>query len=394
MDALQANDSAISVAATNRGVSANSAEVAPSNTNTKPDEAQSSPAMNSYFQLSPEDQAIQDLEHSSAAQQAQDGIDVDSGTDGQSVSDAGYETDSIGTGTTSLASSIRNYAFENGRRYHRFREGAYNFPNDDSEQEREDMKHAMVVNLCQELHYAPIGSNPQNILDLGTGTGIWAIEMGEIYPSAAVMGVDLSPIQPRWLPPNVRFMVDDVESEWLKPANYYDYVHGRNTVMAIKNWPKLMATVLDHLKPGGWFELQEIYHFPQCHDNSMPVDNMVAQYWEFVAQGLANLGVNFKATLLLTDMMHEAGFTNVSTRVFHVPIGVWPKNKVLKQVGLYWRTILMDGLEPIALGPFTRGLGWSKAQVDVYLVEVRKAYMDNSVHSHMPLYIICGQKPM
>jgi hypothetical protein len=35
--------------------------------------------------------------------------------------------------------------FENGRRYHRFREGAYNFPNDESEQEREDMKHAMML---------------------------------------------------------------------------------------------------------------------------------------------------------------------------------------------------------------------------------------------------------
>ena len=71
---------------------------------------------------------------------------------------------------------MRNYAFENGRRYHRFREGAYNFPNDDSEQDREDMKHAMVVNLCQQLHFAPIGASPHNILDMGTGTGIWAIE--------------------------------------------------------------------------------------------------------------------------------------------------------------------------------------------------------------------------
>lgn len=39
------------------------------------------------------------------------------------------------------------------------------------------MKHAMVVNLCGgRLHFAPIGENPQNILDMGTGTGIWAIE--------------------------------------------------------------------------------------------------------------------------------------------------------------------------------------------------------------------------
>lgn len=39
------------------------------------------------------------------------------------------------------------------------------------------MKHAMMVNLLGgKLHFAPIGKNPQNVLDMGTGTGIWAIE--------------------------------------------------------------------------------------------------------------------------------------------------------------------------------------------------------------------------
>jgi hypothetical protein len=148
-----------------------------------------------------------------------------------------------------------------------------------------------------------------------------------------------------------------------------------------------------HLKPGGWVELQEIHHFPQCHDGSMPPDHAVAQYWAYIRQGLAALGVNFSATLLLADMMREAGFVNVTTRIFHAPIGVWPKNKVLKAVGLYWRTILIDGLDPIASGPMTRGLKWTKEEVDAWLVQVKKAYMDVWVHSHMPLHIICGQKP-
>jgi hypothetical protein len=125
----------------------------------------------------------------------------------------------------------------------------------------------------------------------------------------------------------------------------------------------------------------------------MPPDHAVAQYWSYIIQGLGALGVNFNATLLLADVMREAGFVNVTTRVFHVPIGIWPKNKVLKLVGLFWRTVLIDGLDPIATGPMTRGLGWTKEEVDVWLVQVRKAYMDGWVHSHMPLHIICGQKP-
>lgn len=92
------------------------------------------------------------------------------------TSDAGYESDTSSRATTSISSSVRDYTFEANRRYHKFQEGRYQFPNDDSEQEREVMKHAMVVNLCGgKLHFAPL-ENPQKIIDLGTGTGVWAID--------------------------------------------------------------------------------------------------------------------------------------------------------------------------------------------------------------------------
>ena len=122
-------------------------------------------------------------EEQQAAPQAETSIDVDNG-DG--MSDAGYETDSIGTASSSLASSVRDYVFENGRRYHRFHEGSYNFPNDDSEQDREDLAHALIASFCHRLHFAPIGANPQNILDMGTGTGMWAIDS----ESASELGRD------------------------------------------------------------------------------------------------------------------------------------------------------------------------------------------------------------
>jgi len=33
--------------------------------------------------------------------------------------------------------------------------------------------------MGNKLHLAPIGERPARILDVGTGTGIWAIEMGK-----------------------------------------------------------------------------------------------------------------------------------------------------------------------------------------------------------------------
>lgn len=86
--------------------------------------------------------------------QAENGIAIDN--DEASFLDDGYETDSNPSISTSLASSMRHYKYENGRRYHRFREGMYNFPNDEMEQDREDLKHALVVKLCQVWYFAPV----------------------------------------------------------------------------------------------------------------------------------------------------------------------------------------------------------------------------------------------
>jgi hypothetical protein len=78
----------------------------------------------------------------------------------------------------------------NGRRYHKFREGRYVFPNDEHGQDREDMNHAMIVNLYGgQLHFAPIGKHPQRILDIRTGTGIWCIDSGYPIPVSLLLFV-------------------------------------------------------------------------------------------------------------------------------------------------------------------------------------------------------------
>lgn len=332
-------------------------------------------------------------------------------------SDPGYGSDRGSLASTSLSSSVQDYLFENGRRYHRFREGRYNFPNDEAEQDREDLKHACVKMLCQQqLYFAPLEQGRlHNILDIGTGTGIWAIEMGDQFPSANVVGIDLSPIQPDWVPSNVHFVVDDAESEWVYPENHFDYIHTRHTVMAIKDWPRLYRTAKEwvyqlarqlgdhaadkesysHLRPGGWIESQEIYHYPISANDSMSPDHPVAQYWALIHQGLNTLGVDFQAAAggKIAAMMRDAGFENVHERIFHVPLGTWPKHPDLKIVGEYWRHVLLTGAQAIALGPLTRGCGWTREQVEVFLIELRKAYFDNSCLMYMPMYVTCGQKP-
>ena len=89
---------------------------------------------------------------------------------------------------------------------------AYPYPNDPTENERLDEQHAILRQVLDgRNHLAPfsMAKPPTRVLDIGCGTGIWVIEMGDDYPEAQIVGVDLSPIQPDEVPPNVRFFVED-----------------------------------------------------------------------------------------------------------------------------------------------------------------------------------------
>ncbi|KAK5698389.1 hypothetical protein LTS12_028504 [Elasticomyces elasticus] len=90
--------------------------------------------------------------------------------------DSAYGDDSfIGDDTKTLSCYITDYRFEFGRRYHSYRDGAYWGPNDEIANEQQDVAHHMYnVTLDGKLHLAPL-QNPQEILDIGTGTGIWAM---------------------------------------------------------------------------------------------------------------------------------------------------------------------------------------------------------------------------
>lgn len=64
-------------------------------------------------------------------------------------------------------------------------------------------------------------------------------DFADQYPNAEVIGTDLSPIQPDWVPPNVRFELEDATSNWTWSNDYFDFIHMRYLIGAIGDWGAL-----------------------------------------------------------------------------------------------------------------------------------------------------------
>ncbi|KAK4151525.1 S-adenosyl-L-methionine-dependent methyltransferase [Chaetomidium leptoderma] len=293
----------------------------------------------------------------------------------------------------SMTSSVRDHVYEGGLRYHAYRAGKYAFPNDDVEQNRDDMKHTMTLMLCRGAYfYAPV---VEALEEGGTGTGIWAMELGDKYPNATITGIDLSPIQPTFVPENVHFFVDDFEEEWVDPDNKFDFIHLRHTLHSVQDPQTFLGRVLRHLKPGAFFEAQEFAITPQADDDTLTASTPYAlrDYMNYLAAGMRVLGSEAHAIQSLPDAMRAAGFADVHTTTHKCPLGVWPRDKRLRFCGLFMRTSLMDGLRGLSRRPLM-ALGWTQLQIEMFLVDVRKALMETEVHAYFMLHVVHGRKPV
>ncbi|KAI9757428.1 MAG: hypothetical protein M1815_001249, partial [Lichina confinis] len=273
---------------------------------------------------------------------------------------------------------VLSYRVENGRRYHAYKDGSYSFPNDDQELDRLDMTHHMIKLRIGGLHLAPIGDRPGRVIDVGTGTGIWAIEMGDAYPSAEVIGTDLSPVQPSLVPPNVKFVVDDCEETWAFP-NPFDYIHLRFLGGGIKDWARLTGRVFDNLVPGGWVEFQDIDARYYSEDGTYTEELHTAQWIQGLMQAGEKIGRDVSPALKLEERVRDAGFTNVVHRKFKMPIGPWPKDPHIKECGTWNLLQILEGLEGFTLRLFGM-LGWKTEEIEVLLAMVRKELTEQKAH--------------
>lgn len=193
-------------------------------------------------------------------------------------------------------------------------------PNDDREQNRMDMQHHIYNMIMKgELFQAPINKDIHRVLDIGTGTGIWAIDFADQFPKAEVIATDLSAIQPTWVPPNLRFEIDDCEADWLYTEKF-DYIHLRSMAGSINDWPRLMKQAYNNLNPGGWIEVTDFETWASTDDDTLPE---TSSYYEYQAQ-LNRASIQFGRPMNVSPQfkrfVENAGFTSVTEEIYKVRI--------------------------------------------------------------------------
>ncbi|KZL85556.1 methyltransferase domain-containing protein, partial [Colletotrichum incanum] len=302
--------------------------------------------------------------------------------------------DRISTYTASLTSSVVDYPTEYGRRYHAYRAGSYLGPNDESEMDRLDLNHMLIVKtIGRKLFLAPIPQeSTHRILDIGTGTGIWAIEAAELFPNAEILGNDLSAIQPSWVPPNVEFEVDDVESSWVNEQKY-DFIFCRYMAGSVVDWPKLISNIYNNLNPGGWVEFQD-YDISSASDDGTLTDNHETSKWgKKLIEACMMVGRDPCPGPKIDGWVKYSGFVDVVHQKFKLLIGPWPKDPHYKDIGMTNLVQLLGGLDAFSLRTFCGILGWTREEVMVMLAHIRKELKSAEFHAHTAIHVVYAQRP-
>ncbi|KAL8955020.1 MAG: hypothetical protein Q9183_006828 [Haloplaca sp. 2 TL-2023] len=170
-----------------------------------------------------------------------------------------------------------------------------------------------------------------SILDLGCGTGTWAIEMAREYPLAQITGIDLNPPTTP-APPHVTFLKADIEQPWV--VGQFDFIHGRMLVSAVTDWPSLLKRCSEHLNPGGLLELPALsYPF---HSEDPEVDQASSpflRYGEVSEKAWKATGHDMYSGPKLASQLQELGFQKIVNKDYKWPIGSWGSTNRERQGG-------------------------------------------------------------
>jgi len=236
----------------------------------------------------------------------------------------------------------------------------------------------------------------QTVLDVGTGSGIWAMDFADLFPSASVIGTDISPIQPTWVPPNLKFEMEDATQDWTFAENHFDYIHMRYLFGAIADWNALLKQAYRACKPGGYVESFETSCVFKSDDGTVLEGSPMDQWGKVFDAAGRKFGRPFDVVgdECVDTAFKEAGFEDITTWDFKCPTGGWSQDKKLKEIGTFAQLALTSDLEGWVLYIWTAVMGWTKEETHVYIAHLRRQFRDKRVHGYVTYRCIYGRKPL
>lgn len=92
-------------------------------------------------------------------------------------------------------------------------------------------------------------------------------------------------------------------------------------------------------------------------DDSLPPDSPYSIYYNHFKTAFEKTKIQIDAAASLSTWMRSKGFVDIVDSKYKIPIGPWPKNRRLKEIGAWNYEVAKTGLEAYALALFTRVLG-------------------------------------
>ncbi|KAJ7439816.1 S-adenosyl-L-methionine-dependent methyltransferase [Mycena galericulata] len=182
--------------------------------------------------------------------------------------------------------------------------------------------------LGNKICLAPIyGTAPKKILELGCGSGAWAIDAATDFPDAQVLAVDLSPIPENIpLPKNMNFETLDVTKDFPFEEQSFDIVHARLLLMHVPGSQVVLERAAKLVKPGGWLVLEDL-DMQSMMESGGPVVKEVIRIWRNI---LNSRGADGDIGRKMKSIIEASGtFTEISAQKIAIPIcndGSAPKN--------------------------------------------------------------------
>lgn len=185
------------------------------------------------------------------------------------------------------------------------------------------------------------------------------------------------------MPPNCRFEVDDAEDDWLYKQKF-DYIHGRFMCTCFKDPAGVFKKAFNSLAPGGYFEMFDFTARFGAVDDSLRGTNL-EKFSDRMIEGAGKLGRYLEHAPNYKAYFEEAGFVDVVEKKFQWPFNTWPKGKYFKSLGMWFNQDMHEGLSGMVMATFTRALGMTRDEVELFLVDVRKDLDNRNIHAYLPL---------